>query len=94
MCIRDRAIQDRIKRYGRKSGLGSKVHTHSLRHSFATHILDGGGDIRVLQDLLGHETPDTTQIYTHVTGLQAKKSYNLAHPMSESEEYHDNDLNV
>ena len=89
-----RSIQDRIKRYGRKSGLGSKVHTHSLRHSFATHILEGGGDIRVLQDLLGHETPDTTQIYTHVTGLQAKKSYNLAHPMSESEENHDNDLNV
>ena len=89
-----RSIQDRVKRYARKSGLGSKVHTHALRHSFATHILEGGGDIRVLQDLLGHETPDTTQIYTHVTGLQARKSYNLAHPMSESEANHDNDLNV
>jgi len=89
-----RSIQDRIKRYSKKAGLGSKVHTHSLRHSFATHILEGGGDIRVLQELMGHETPDTTQIYTHVTGLQARKSYIAAHPMSERETLSDEDSSV
>ena len=80
-----RSIQDRVVKYARVSGLGQRVHAHTLRHSFATHMIDGGADLRVVQELLGHATPETTQIYTHVTGSQARKSYILAHPMSEIE---------
>ena len=60
-----------VRAYAVKAGLPKSVHTHLLRHSFATHLLDGGADLRVVQELLGHETPNTTQIYTHVT--EAKK---------------------
>ena len=78
-----RSIQDRVVKYARASGLGQRVHAHTLRHSFATHMIDGGADLRVVQELLGHSTPETTQIYTHVTGSQARKTYILAHPMSD-----------
>ena len=77
-----RSIQDRIRKYARLSGLGSRVHTHTLRHSFATHMIDGGADLRVVQDLLGHSSPTTTQIYTHVTLREARKSYVQANPLS------------
>ena len=77
-----RSIQDRIRKYARLSGLGSRVHTHTLRHSFATHMIDRGADLRVVQDLLGHSSPTTTQIYTHVTLREARKSYVQSHPLS------------
>ncbi|MBI15589.1 MAG: tyrosine recombinase [Chloroflexi bacterium] len=75
-----RSIQHRIKNYAKYAGLSSWVHPHTLRHSFATHMMDGGADIRVVQELLGHSSPATTQIYTHVTGAQAVKTYMAAHP--------------
>ena len=75
-----RSIQYRIKNYAKYAGLSSWVHPHTLRHSFATHMMDGGADIRVVQELLGHSSPATTQIYTHVTGTQAIKTYMAAHP--------------
>ena len=81
-----RSIQDRIRKYARLSGLGSRVHTHTLRHSFATHMIDRGADLRVVQDLLGHSSPTTTQIYTHVTLREASKSYVQSHPLSSSED--------
>ncbi len=75
-----RSIQQTVKRNALKSGLDANFHTHILRHSFATHLLNGGADLRVVQDLLGHESPSTTQIYTHVSAEQARKVYLRAHP--------------
>ena len=62
-----RAVQLSVRRYARRSGLPADVHPHLLRHSFATHMIDGGADVRVVQELLGHASVSTTQIYTHVS---------------------------
>ncbi len=75
-----RSIQETVKRFALLAGLDPRFHTHTLRHSFATHLLDGGADLRVVQDLLGHASPATTQIYTHVSAAQARKVYLGAHP--------------
>ena len=78
--LSQRSIQKKVRHYAGKVGLGSGVHTHTLRHSFATHLLEGGADLRVVQELLGHASPATTQIYTHVTQSQARTVYLAAHP--------------
>ncbi|MGB1748670.1 MAG: tyrosine recombinase XerC [Dehalococcoidia bacterium] len=75
-----RSIQRLVKHYSVLAGLPTDFHTHSLRHSFATHLLDGGADLRVVQDLLGHASPSTTQIYTHVSTEQARNVYLNSHP--------------
>ncbi len=75
-----RSIQKSVRSYAARAGLGSGVHTHTLRHSFATHLLSGGADLRVVQELLGHASPATTQIYTHVTKGEARKAYMASHP--------------
>ena len=69
-----------VKKAATKTGLGSKVTPHVFRHSFATHLLDGGADIRVVQELLGHASVTTTQIYTLITIDKVRESYRLAHP--------------
>jgi integrase/recombinase XerC len=84
--LSQRSIQLKVRCYAARVGLGTAVHTHTLRHSFATHMLEGGADLRVVQELLGHASPATTQIYTHVTASQAKKVYLAAHPRSEAPE--------
>ena len=76
------SIQTKIKTYASKVGLDG-VHPHTLRHSFATHLLDSGTDLRIVQDLLGHTNPETTQIYTHITMSSARKSYLSAHPLGQ-----------
>ena len=82
-----RSIQEKVRRYAARVGLRSDVHTHTLRHSFATHLLEGGADLRVVQELLGHASPATTQIYTHVTQAKAREVYLDAHPRAKRAPY-------
>ncbi len=78
-----RSMQQIVKRCALKAELDPEFHTHTLRHSFATHMLDGGADLRVVQELLGHSSPATTQVYTHVSTTQARKVYEAAHPRAQ-----------
>jgi integrase/recombinase XerC len=78
----ERSVQRLLEQHAIKAGIGKRVHPHMLRHTFATHLLDGGADLRVVQELLGHARLSSTQIYTHVTKGQARKVYLSAHPLA------------
>ncbi|UCG09925.1 MAG: tyrosine recombinase XerC [Dehalococcoidia bacterium] len=78
-----RQVEKILEKYARIAGIGKRVHPHLLRHTFATHLLDGGADLRVVQELLGHADLSSTQIYTHVTKSKAKRVYLSAHPMAQ-----------
>lgn len=79
-----RSVQMLLKKYLAATGIGFAVTPHKLRHTFATHMLDHGADLRSVQTLLGHASLSTTQIYTHVTKERMREAYDAAHPRAES----------
>ncbi len=78
--LTDRSVRRLLDKYLATAGLSGKTSPHTLRHSFATHMLDNGADLRSVQELLGHKNLSTTQIYTHVTAERLKEAYASAHP--------------
>ncbi len=78
--ISPRSIQARLQRRGRATGMHQDIHPHMLRHSFASHMLESSGDLRAVQELLGHANISTTQIYTHLDFQHLAKVYDRAHP--------------
>ena len=75
-----RAVQQRVRHRARRQGVPGAVHPHTLRHSFASHLLESSGDLRAVQELLGHADISTTQIYTHLDFQHLAQVYDQAHP--------------
>ncbi len=73
-------VQTALKRWALRAGLGENVHPHVLRHSFASHVLQSSGDLRAVQEMLGHASISTTQVYTHLDFQHLAKVYDAAHP--------------
>jgi len=84
--ISPRAVQARLKAWGIKQGLPGNVHPHMLRHSFASHLLQSSGDLRAVQEMLGHSSISTTQVYTHLDFQYLAKVYDQAHPRAKRKE--------
>lgn len=82
--ITTRSIGRMLEKYLKLTGLDQKTSPHTLRHTFATHMLDGGADLRSVQELLGHKSLTTTQIYTHVSTTRMRETYEAAHPHSKA----------
>lgn len=78
--LTSRSMERMIRKYALKAGLAKRVTPHTLRHSFATHLLNGGADLKIVQELLGHSSLSTTQIYTHLTKEKLKSIYDKSHP--------------
>ena len=81
-----RSIEKIVRDYAARAGLKEGIHTHTLRHSFASHMLEGDADLRVIQELLGHSSVSTTQVYTHITKQEARRAYMDFHPLASASE--------
>ncbi len=79
-----RSVMNIVKKYSQLVGLQKRVTPHTLRHTFATHLLDGGADLRCVQELLGHARLSTTQVYTHVSQSRAREVYLHSHPLAKA----------